>query len=219
MNEYELSELQRAQAGIVRFGTISALDVANARVRVKAGGLETDWLPWLTARAGATRTWSAPRVGEQVVVLAESGNPSQGVVMPSIYQNDHPAPAASQDIEATVYPDGSRVEYDSASHTLTVTVGAGSVVVNCKSAAVNCETATVKASTSVTMDTPNTICTGNLTVANSIAMGGGVGGGSMSINGPVEINGASLTHNGKNVGSTHSHGGVQSGGASTAVPN
>lgn len=219
MSEYELSELQRAQAGMVRLGTIIALDAANARVRVAAGGLETDWLPWVTARAGATRTWSAPRVGEQVVVLAESGNPSQGVVIPSIYQDAHPAPANSQDIEATVYPDGSRVEYDSASHTLTVTVGTGQVVVNCKSATVNCETAAMKASTSVTLDTPNTICTGNLTVANSLAMGGGVGGGSMAINGPVEITGASLTHNGKNVGSSHSHGGVQSGGASTAPPN
>ena len=212
MSDYELGELQRATAGIVRFGTISELDVANARVRVKTGGLETDWLPWVTARAGATRTWSAPRVGEQVVVLAESGNPSQGAVIPSIYQDNHPAPANSQDIEATVYPDGSRVEYDSASHTLTVTVGTGNVVVNCKAAAVNCETAAVKASTSVTMDTPDTICTGNLTVAKSINMGAG-GGGSMSINGPVAFNGASLTHNGKNVGATHAH--ANSGGTGT----
>lgn len=37
--------------------------------------------------------------------------------------------------------------------------------------------------------------------------------------GALALNGPSLTHNGKNVGSTHTHGGVTTGGGSTAVPN
>ncbi|WP_223278755.1 phage baseplate assembly protein V [Janthinobacterium lividum] len=30
--------------------------------------LTTEWLKWVTPRAGGTRTWSAPTMGEQVIV-------------------------------------------------------------------------------------------------------------------------------------------------------
>lgn len=43
--------------------------------------------------------------------------------------------------------------------------------------------------------------------------------GNTSINGNVAIAGGSLTHNGKNVGSDHTHGGVQTGGGNTKAPN
>lgn len=41
---------------------------------------------------------------------------------------------------------------------------------------------------------------------------------SVTINGATAINGGSLTHNGSNVGSSHVHGGVAAGGATTAGP-
>jgi hypothetical protein len=44
-------------------------------------------------------------------------------------------------------------------------------------------------------------------------------GASAQISGNVEITGSVLTHNGKDIGSTHTHGGVQPGGGSTSVPN
>ena len=43
--------------------------------------------------------------------------------------------------------------------------------------------------------------------------------GDVKIEGPVAITGASLTHNGQNVGSSHVHGGVSVGGADTDVPH
>lgn len=42
--------------------------------------------------------------------------------------------------------------------------------------------------------------------------------GDLTVNGAVTIAGASLTHNGKNVGASHVHGGVTPGGANTDVP-
>lgn len=209
---YESGELDRRLANIVRIGTIAELDEANAQVKVKIDDeLTTTWLPWVTARAGNTRTWSAPRVGEQVVLMSPSGELDQGVVLPSIYQDSFAAPANSKDKETTVYPDGSTVEYDSAANTLIVTVaGNGLVIVNCKEATINAET-------KVTLDTPDTFLTGNLIVAKSIT--GGTAGGNMTMNGSVDIIGAALTHNGKNVGDTHTHGGIQPGGGSTSVPD
>lgn len=41
----------------------------------------------------------------------------------------------------------------------------------------------------------------------------------ITINGNVAISGGSLTHNGTNVGSTHTHGGIKPGGDSTSPPN
>lgn len=206
----DVSELNRQLNNVVRIGTIKQLDLANARAKVSVAGCTTDWLPWGTNRAGKRRDWSPPVIGEQVVLFAPYGDLGQAVIGPSIFQEDHAAPAASADQETTVYPDGTTVDYNSASNTLTITVaGSGNVIINCK-------VATVKAEASVTLDTPDTFCTGNLTVAKSFQMG--QEGGSATMKGNVAIEGGSLTHNGKNVGSTHSHSGVTPGGGNTGAP-
>jgi phage baseplate assembly protein V len=225
---FELSEMQRMLANVVRVGRIAELDEAAARVKVTTGGLTTAWLPWGAARAGTTRSTSMPSVGEQVVLFSPFGDTAQAVVGFSLYQDNHPAASTSKDKEATIYPDGSMVEYDSASNTLTVTVaGAGNVVVNCKAATVNAETsaeinttdATVNASSTVTLNTPTTTCTGDLAVAGSITYGQGMTGtGGAQINGDFAAQGGAFTHNSKNVGSTHAHSGVVPGGANTAAP-
>ena len=189
-----MGDRDRQLANLIRIGTIAELDQANALVKVKIGSLSTDWLPWITARAGATRTWSAPRQGEQVVILSPGGDTAQGVVLPSIFQDNHPAPAASQDQETTVYPDGTTVDYNSATNTLTVTVaGSGNVVVNCKQATIN-------AATSVRLDAPLVECTHDLTV-----------GGNVAIAGSTTLK--AVTSNGKDISSTHRH--ANSGGSGT----
>lgn len=187
MSSYELGELGRQMANLVRIGTISELDEASARVKVSAAGLTTDWLPWSASRAGNTRQWSPPRVGEQVVLASPYGDLGQAVVIGSLFSDDKPAPATSKDQETTVYPDGSTVDYNSATNTLTVTVaGSGNVVINCK-------VATVVAETSVTLDTPSTHCTGDLQVDGALSFGGGMtgsgGGTTATINGNVQVNG------------------------------
>lgn len=213
----DVSELNRQLNNVVRIGTIKQLDLANARAKVSVAGCTTDWLPWGTNRAGKRRDWSPPVIGEQVVLLAPYGDLGQAVIGPSIFQDDYAAPAASADQETTVFPDGTTFEYNSATNTYTQTIaGSGNWVFNLKNAQINTETATVAAEISVTLDTPDTICTGNLTVAKNLTMG--QEGGSATMKGAVSIEGPSLTHNGKNVGSDHSHSGVQSGGSNTGGP-
>lgn len=217
-----MEELERLLANMIRIGRVSAIDEANARVKMDVGGLTTDWLPWGEARAGATRTWSMPRPGEQRVVFAPYGDTGQAFVGPAIYQDDHPAPASSKDKETTVFPDGTTFEYDSASNTYTQTVaGSGNWVFNLKhatinaaeDATVNTKLATVKASTSVTLDTPDSFLKGKLTVDGLITGKAGV-----SINGAAQFNGGGLTHNGKNVGSNHTHSGVATGSGTSGPP-
>lgn len=218
--DFDISELQRLLANLIRIGKIAQVDIENARVKVSAGGLTTEWLPWTAGRAGSTRKWSAPSVGEQAVLLSPFGDSAQGVVISGIYQDNHPAPASSGADETTVFSDGTTVNYNSESNTLTVTVaGAGNVNVNCK-------TATVNADTNVTLDTPSTHVTGAMTVDGPLTYKGGLTGsggsgasltGNMSIMGDIS-NSGELTNNSKNVGSGHVHSGVQSGGGNTGAP-
>lgn len=194
MSDYDLSETYRKLAAMIRFGTIAEVDVANARVTCNVAGLTTDWLPWHAGRAGATRRWSAPTQGEQVIVFAPGGDTTLGFVMPGFYQDAHPAPSGSADVDMTQYPDGSTVQYDSASNTLTVNVaGNGNVVVNCK-------VANVKAVTSATIDTPEATVTGNLTVQKNLAVvgsmdiqGQGAGGAVSTFHGTINITGGDVT--------------------------
>ena len=67
----------------------------------------------------------------------------------------------------------------------------------------------------------NVITFGSATITlNGSGLTIAVGGVSMAISSAgVAITGGSVTHNGKNIGSTHIHGGVVSGPANTSVPN
>lgn len=227
-----LGEIDRRLSNLLRYGTIKALDEAHALVTVDIGDCTTDWLPWFTPRAGGDRSWWAPEVGEQVMVLSPSGELAHGCVLPAIFQDAHPANGNSKDVHRVTFGDGTVVEYDRSAHHLNVDTSAsnGSVVINTGSgnATVNCNQAAVHASTSVTLDTPTTHCTGVLNVDGKItgtggmAISGGTGAtatisGAVSINGNVDTTGT-LTNNGKAVGSTLRVSGVQTGSGTSGTP-
>lgn len=203
MSDYDLSETYRKLAALIRFGTIASVDLANALVTCTIGDLTTDAIPWFAGRAGGTRKWSAPTVGEQVVVFAPGGDTSLGFAMPGFYQDSFAAPSSSATVDMVEFLDGSTVQYDSSSNTLTVSVsGNGNVVVNCQQATVN-------ASTSVTLNTPNTHATGNVQIDGNLGVTGtmaiqgvGASGGNVSTfagsihvtSGDVTADGISLKH-------------------------
>ena len=128
---FDLVELARRLANVVRPATVAELDLANARLRAKydetADGeaVLTAWLPWLTVRAGADRTWWAPEEGEQVVLLSPSGELPQAVALPGLYRDMFPAPSDSADLHVVEYEDGARLSYDRAAHALTAVLPAG----------------------------------------------------------------------------------------------
>lgn len=70
----------------IRTGIIKELDLSRGRCRVQTSGLLTDWLPWITHRAGQARSWWAPSVDEQVLVLAVGGELHTAFVLPGIFQ-------------------------------------------------------------------------------------------------------------------------------------
>ena len=118
--DFRLVELARRLSNVVRPGVVAEADYALARVRVQYGGpgAVTGWLPWLAARAGGDRSWWAPEIGEQVLILSPSGELSNGIVLAGLYQSNRPAPAASSDKRLVRYSDGAEIEYDRAAHRL-----------------------------------------------------------------------------------------------------
>lgn len=122
---FQIPELWRRLGQLLQVGVVAEVDYALARARVRAGDLLTDWLPWVTGRAGGDRDWAAPEVGEQVVLLCPEGRPERGIVLPALYRAAHPAPADRETVRRVTFADGSVVEYDREAHRLDVQVPHG----------------------------------------------------------------------------------------------
>ncbi|MDE5063224.1 phage baseplate assembly protein V, partial [Wolbachia endosymbiont of Drosophila chauvacae] len=99
-SNFAISELQRKLANIVRIGLVKEVDYEKARVKVQIGEFLTDWLPWITSKAGKDRNWSPPDIDEQVIILSALGELSLGVVLAGIYQEKYPAPENKKEINS-----------------------------------------------------------------------------------------------------------------------
>ncbi|WP_259293908.1 phage baseplate assembly protein V [Klebsiella pneumoniae] len=108
---------------MIRTGIVVETDLDAGRCRVQTGGIYTDWLQWLTHRAGRSRTWWAPSIGEQVMILAVGGELDTAFVLPGIYSDDNPAPSASADAWHVEFPDGAVMSYEPETGTLEVKQG------------------------------------------------------------------------------------------------
>lgn len=207
----DINEIYRLLTNLIRTGTVTDVELTRGQCRVQTGELETTWLYWLTARAGRSRTWWAPSVGEQVLLFSLGGDLTTAFVLPGIFSDDHPAPSASADALHVTFPDGAVLEYEPDTGALTV-----SGIKTANITASGCITATVplvlvKASTSITLDTPEVICTSKLTTGTLEVQKGG------TMKGNITHSGGSLSSNGVTV-HTHQHSGVKSGGDNSGGP-
>ncbi|SFD68025.1 phage baseplate assembly protein V [Thiohalospira halophila DSM 15071] len=110
--ERELIDLARRLSRIVMVGTVEEVTAKPPRARVRIGDAVTAPLLWVNARAGDTRTWDPPSIGEQVLLLSPSGRTEQGVVVAGIYGPDGEANGSSLTEARTDYPDGSWETHD-----------------------------------------------------------------------------------------------------------
>lgn len=191
------ADLQRRLENVIRIGTIAHVDLSDTaapRVRVQDGELLTTWLPFGAMRAGTARVWSAPTVGEQVILLSPSGELASAVVFGSLFCAGIQAPSDDPHDHIIDFADGTRVSHNDATGAMVFT-GMRTVLMQA-SEAVTIETAdlTITASGSITHDTPAT-----------------------SLNGAVSHNGAGLSSNGITL-HTHKHAGVVPGGGKTGAP-
>ncbi|WP_353280575.1 phage baseplate assembly protein V [Wolbachia endosymbiont (group B) of Cyclophora punctaria] len=121
-HSFAISELNRKLANIVRIGLVKEVNYDKAKVRVKIGELLTDYLPWITSKAGKDRDWSPPDIDEQVVVFSPLGELSLGVVLAGIYQEKYPILENKKEINSVKFQDGTRLLYDKEKHHLEIEV-------------------------------------------------------------------------------------------------
>ncbi|EAZ5991689.1 phage baseplate assembly protein V [Salmonella enterica] len=204
-----INELARAIRNMVRTGVVVETDLSAGRCRVQTGGIITDWLQWLTQRAGRSRTWWAPSVGEQVLILAVGGELDTAFVLPGIFSDENPAPSASADAWHVAFPDGAVIEYEPKTSGLTVSGIKTADVTASQAVSVTVPVVTVKAASRITLDTPEVVCTSKLITGSLEVQKGG------TMRGDIEHSGGSLSSNGK-VLHNHQHPGDS--GGTTGAP-
>ncbi|MFP3022821.1 MAG: phage baseplate assembly protein V [Wolbachia sp.] len=121
-HSFAISELNRKVANIIRIGLVKEINYEKAKVRVKIGEFLTDYLPWITSKAGKDRDWSPPDIDEQVMVFSPLGELSLGVILGGIYQEKYPAPENKKEINSIKFQDGMKFTYDKGKHHLEIEV-------------------------------------------------------------------------------------------------
>lgn len=209
------NEHDRQIGQLVMIGVIAELDEAKARVRVDVDGLKTDWLPFTASRAGpGVREWSAPEVGEQVVVVSQYGDPAQGIVLGSVYQTAHAAPANLKTTHRTEFADGAFIQYAREGHLYNIDVPAGgAITLHIGQTTLKLEDGKATLTTpELLVDSPKSTFTGEVTVQGMLTYQAGMSGtGSATVTGgDVVADSISLK--------THKTSGVQPGGGTSGVP-
>ncbi|MDW2310628.1 phage baseplate assembly protein V [Vibrio sp. 1075] len=124
---YIVRDLQRRMANMIRRGRVHSVDFEQSPPRVKVEyekNAVTGWLPWISGReSNQHRTdWEPLAIGEQVIILSESGELSAGVVLPSLPDATSPVPSTSPDEHVSRYEDGTTFTYNRKTHTLSIDV-------------------------------------------------------------------------------------------------
>jgi phage baseplate assembly protein V len=204
----QLTEILRLLRNLIRIGTVTEVDLDNALCRVATGDNTTDWLNWLTLRAGQSRSWWAPSQGEQVLILSLGGELDTAFVLPGIFSDDFPQPSASAHGLYITFPDGATLHYEPESGELRAD-GVKTAVINASElVTVTAPNITCTASVKILLDTPEVECTNNLTTATLNVTKGG------QMSGNVDHSGGNFSSNGVIV-DKHDHGGVLRGGDHT----
>ena len=205
------AELHRRLENIIRFGTIKTIHPAKpfTTVTVTIGAITTAKLRFLTLRAGKTKTWDPPTIGEEVMVLSPSGVLEIGVAIAGFNNADNPSPSDDLNQTIRVFEDGCIFTYDVSTHQLSAILPPGGKAI-------------ITADGGVTVNGDTTI-NGNVQVNGSIAMtGNNTVGGSQLVQGSSHSTGNFSTEADVKAGSIslteHTHSGVQSGPSSTGGP-
>lgn len=182
-------------------GTISDIDERRVMARVRLpdhDNLRTAWISVLQRNTQNNKDYWLPDIGEQVKVLLDMDG-EDGVILGSVYSSVDTPAIASRDKRRTDFSDGAFVEYDRKQSAMTIGGNIKTLhITTLADVEVNTATATVKATQSATIDSPNTIITGDATVEKDLTVRGalkaegglqasGGAGKTVSITGDVNV--------------------------------
>lgn len=220
-------ELYRLLANMIRLGRVedvragSSSSPARCTVRL-SDELITDYLPWFALAAGGdsqTRHWRTPARGELCLLLAPEGDLAQAVALPGIYSTDMPQGSNSEDVERHDFSSTDFWEHHRPNGTLRLEIASAIELKVGSSVLRLTPDSTTLQTPQYTVDSPKSDFSGNVSIAGGISVAGGGSGGTSTITGNFNIRGSQFTHNGKDIGSTHTHTHPGDSGGSTGAPN
>jgi phage baseplate assembly protein V len=188
---HDPADFARLIGDVIRVGSVASVDRASATCTVRIGDLLTDDVPWLAFRAGGTKCWSPPAIGEQGLLLCPEGDTAAGVFLAGMTSDANPAPSAADKVDLLRFVDGAEIRYDAAAHLLVAKLPAGG-------------RAELDAPAGIRLVGPVEIV-GTLTTSDDVAIGG-----KAVAQGDVTGAGISLKD--------HIHPGVQPGGGKSLAP-
>lgn len=122
----EATDTGRRVHNAIRYGVVIKTDYAKGLVRVGmqeaedgTHEIETDWIPWVTQRAGQDRFWWAPEADEVVMVISPSGEMSNGFALPAAFSNQN-QDGGKPGLMRFRFWDNALIEYDRDDHHLVV---------------------------------------------------------------------------------------------------
>lgn len=210
----ELTDIRRRLDNMIRVGVITEVNLSDNTCRVQSGQLHTNFLPWVTPRAGRARLWWPPEVGEQVTIYSlggQTGPDLTGFVGPSLYCDNNPPPSRESGVLVIQFDDNARLSYDSNSSSLDASGMKHATLTTSEDITATSQQVTVKAEVRVLLDTPEVECT-NMLIAKSLSI---TEGGEMK--GNIEHSGGSFSSNGIVV-DKHKHSGVKGGESESGGP-
>lgn len=127
------TDTERALRGMVRTGTVSAVFPERDTARVMfddKDGTSSPELHILHRYSGKNKDYWIPDIGDQALCLFNNNdkNFSTGWILGTYFTDKQPPQVASPDIMRLDFADGTYIEYDRSSSTLTVNV-AGPVII------------------------------------------------------------------------------------------
>jgi phage baseplate assembly protein V len=118
---------------LLRVGTVIEIDFDGGAVRVDLAdeeaeeSFESDWIPWAAPRAGDTKIWLPPSIGEQVAVWSPDGDLEAAHVGASLFSDENAEPGDGP-APLIRFVDGAEIKYDPATHHLTAILPDGGQV-------------------------------------------------------------------------------------------
>ncbi|MBP1087015.1 MULTISPECIES: phage baseplate assembly protein V [Pseudomonas] len=168
---YASAAHDRMLAALIIPCRVEAVDLGAAMVRVTDGaGWTSAWVRWHSQAAGKARHWRVPTLGEQGALISPSGDPAQGTFVPGLYGNAGAPPDNRDHVEVWRFDDGGSLVYDWQAHTYTISLPTGTVTVKVGASTV------VVTDDSATVQSPSINLTGNVKIDGALLVTGNVTG-------------------------------------------
>lgn len=130
MSDFDVTEAHRLIANMITVGTVVKADyTGSGHYRVRIGDLITGWLQYAQDRSKGDVSDCALEIGEQVIVLAPSGELTQGFITGTLHTKDAPELADRGNVRRVVFSDGTVMQYDRDKHHFELNIADGSLTI------------------------------------------------------------------------------------------